>query len=418
MDYYTLDNRMTPAAARRRGPSRPGAPPRLHAGARLGHRSRRRACMFRMAVEDPAQFTADAFKLALLLPRHQGERRSRVAPQVPDRHRRLCRRAREAAQARARSAHHHCRARPRAAVCWLRASPCPWPKTSPSSTRPARTCTPSCCCACWARLYGTDGSFEEGARVVRQFLVDAGVDDNDFFLYDGSGMSPTDKISPRAFTRLLVVRVASAVGRGLARNAAHRRRGRHARQPLQELAAQRQDVGQNRHVGRGERALRLPDRGQRPHGGLLHPRQRPLPRQRRRAAGHRPHRRSHCRGGVRADCHGSRSASPLQNQEHSPNAHATPRNARYHGRQMLLRNFLMVSTLSTIAFGLAGCRQLPPSKPSSEWTPQEARGAAVYQAKCARCHYPTSTQPLHGPGLQALTKLKAMPSARRLPTSA
>jgi mono/diheme cytochrome c family protein len=58
----------------------------------------------------------------------------------------------------------------------------------------------------------------------------------------------------------------------------------------------------------------------------------------------------------------------------------------------------------------AGCRSLPPSKPSSEWTPQEASGATVYQAKCARCHYPTTTQPLHGPGLQALTKLKARPS--------
>ncbi len=60
--------------------------------------------------------------------------------------------------------------------------------------------------------------------------------------------------------------------------------------------------------------------------------------------------------------------------------------------------------------GLAGCRPLPPSKPASEWTPQEARGAAVYEAKCARCHYPTNSHPLHGPGLQALTKLKAMPS--------
>ena len=81
---------------------------------------------------------------------------------------------------------------------------------------------------------------------------------------------------------------------------------------------------------------------------------------------------------------------------------------------MFWRNFLMVSGVSMfalgIALGLAGCRSLPPSKPSSEWTPQEARGAAVFQAKCARCHYPTSTHSLHGPGLQALTKLKAMPS--------
>ena len=70
----------------------------------------------------------------------------------------------------------------------------------------------------------------------------------------------------------------------------------------------------------------------------------------------------------------------------------------------------MVSAWSTFAFGLAGCRQLPPSKPASEWTHKEASGAVIYQAKCARCHYPTSTRSLHGPGLQAITKVKAMPS--------
>jgi D-alanyl-D-alanine carboxypeptidase/D-alanyl-D-alanine-endopeptidase (penicillin-binding protein 4) len=53
------------------------------------------------------------------------------------------------------------------------------------------------------KLYGTDGSFEQGARVVRQFLIDAGVNDGDFFLYDGSGMSSGDQIAPRALTQLL-----------------------------------------------------------------------------------------------------------------------------------------------------------------------------------------------------------------------
>lgn len=65
---------------------------------------------------------------------------------------------------------------------------------------------------------------------------------------------------------------------------------------------------------------------------------------------------------------------------------------------------------SIFACAFAGCRSLPPSKPSSQWTPQEARGSAVYQLHCARCHYPTTTAGLHGPGLQALTKLKSMPS--------
>jgi mono/diheme cytochrome c family protein len=64
----------------------------------------------------------------------------------------------------------------------------------------------------------------------------------------------------------------------------------------------------------------------------------------------------------------------------------------------------------TFAVGLAGCRSLPPSKPEAQWTAEEARGARVFHLKCARCHNPTTTHPLKGPGLQALTKVNAMPS--------
>jgi D-alanyl-D-alanine carboxypeptidase/D-alanyl-D-alanine-endopeptidase (penicillin-binding protein 4) len=53
------------------------------------------------------------------------------------------------------------------------------------------------------KVHGTDGSLVQGARVVRQFLIDAGVDDVDFFFYDGSGESRDDRIAPRACTKLL-----------------------------------------------------------------------------------------------------------------------------------------------------------------------------------------------------------------------
>jgi D-alanyl-D-alanine carboxypeptidase/D-alanyl-D-alanine-endopeptidase (penicillin-binding protein 4) len=53
------------------------------------------------------------------------------------------------------------------------------------------------------KVHGRDGSFAEGARVVRQFITSIGVDDHDFFLYDGSGMSMDDRVAPRAYTRLL-----------------------------------------------------------------------------------------------------------------------------------------------------------------------------------------------------------------------
>jgi serine-type D-Ala-D-Ala carboxypeptidase/endopeptidase (penicillin-binding protein 4) len=48
-----------------------------------------------------------------------------------------------------------------------------------------------------------DGSIASGARVVRQFLVNAGIDPTDFVFFDGSGLSPQDLITPRAATTLL-----------------------------------------------------------------------------------------------------------------------------------------------------------------------------------------------------------------------
>jgi mono/diheme cytochrome c family protein len=73
-------------------------------------------------------------------------------------------------------------------------------------------------------------------------------------------------------------------------------------------------------------------------------------------------------------------------------------------------NLCVFAIASAFALGIPGCRSLPPSKPAAEWTPQEARGSQVFEAKCARCHYPNSTHSLHGPGLQAITKIRAMPS--------
>ena len=53
------------------------------------------------------------------------------------------------------------------------------------------------------KVHAGDGSFAQGARVVRQFLVNAGVSDSDFYLCDGSGLSTQDRVAPRAFTQLL-----------------------------------------------------------------------------------------------------------------------------------------------------------------------------------------------------------------------
>ncbi len=47
------------------------------------------------------------------------------------------------------------------------------------------------------------GDRAQGVRVVRQFLINAGVDTNDFVFYDGSGVSGYDLVTPRAVAKLL-----------------------------------------------------------------------------------------------------------------------------------------------------------------------------------------------------------------------
>ena len=54
------------------------------------------------------------------------------------------------------------------------------------------------------RVIAGEGRLVSGAQVVRQFLLSAGVSGEDFFLYDGSGMSANDLVTPRALTTLLV----------------------------------------------------------------------------------------------------------------------------------------------------------------------------------------------------------------------
>ncbi len=53
------------------------------------------------------------------------------------------------------------------------------------------------------KTYGTEGSTAQGVRVVRQFLLNAGLDPDDFIFYDGSGLSSHDLITPRATATFL-----------------------------------------------------------------------------------------------------------------------------------------------------------------------------------------------------------------------
>src|SRR5271166_3474504 len=50
---------------------------------------------------------------------------------------------------------------------------------------------------------GTSGSIEGGLEVLRGFLVNAGIKPDQFVLYDGSGLSREDLVTPEAVVALL-----------------------------------------------------------------------------------------------------------------------------------------------------------------------------------------------------------------------
>jgi len=134
----------------------------------------------------------------------------------------------------------------------------------------------------------------QGERVVRQFLVSAGIDDGDFFsttarewpttmrrptrLYPTAGLCLRQSWGPAWRDTFPIAGVDGTLA------------GRFKSSPLKA------HLWAKTHAQRGQRALRLPHHGHRQNPGVFHSGQRTSPRQRRRTRGHRPHRRSH-RGG-------------------------------------------------------------------------------------------------------------------------
>jgi D-alanyl-D-alanine carboxypeptidase/D-alanyl-D-alanine-endopeptidase (penicillin-binding protein 4) len=57
-----------------------------------------------------------------------------------------------------------------------------------------------------------DGSFEGGSAAVKQFLLGAGLREEEFVLLDGSGLSRRDLVTPSAVTRLLLYAVSQSWG--------------------------------------------------------------------------------------------------------------------------------------------------------------------------------------------------------------
>lgn len=72
---------------------------------------------------------------------------------------------------------------------------------------------------------------------------------------------------------------------------------------------------------------------------------------------------------------------------------------------------LLLASGCTSILIAAGCGPtLPPGKPLSALSPEEAAGHEVYQQQCARCHAAYTTQGLHGPSLLGLYRKPFLPS--------
>ena len=76
------------------------------------------------------------------------------------------------------------------------------------------------------------------------------------------------------------------------------------------------------------------------------------------------------------------------------------------------KNYWMVRAffLLIVACALAGCKTLPPPTPLEQLNTQQAQGHAVFQARCAVCHYDRKTGALHGPAMIGVFKKPALPS--------
>jgi D-alanyl-D-alanine carboxypeptidase/D-alanyl-D-alanine-endopeptidase (penicillin-binding protein 4) len=203
IEYYQLDNSMTMAA--------PGATAQPGLDRRPGNRMVRAfgtappsGIHAQLAIEDPAEYTAEAFKEALL------GRGVTVNGGATSAHRLsvetggfVAERAMPIKSLPARASMTTIQAPLEGRRVLAARSSVPMAEDITVTNKLSQNLHAELLLRLLGRVFGSDGSLAEGSRVVRQFMVGAGLDDNDFFFYDGSGMSMDDRIAPRAMTKLL-----------------------------------------------------------------------------------------------------------------------------------------------------------------------------------------------------------------------
>jgi len=203
VEYYTLDNTMTPAAKEETAhPGLERAPGNMLV--RAFGTAPAAGLQDNLAVEDPAAFAAAVFKETL---RGRG---INVAGAATSAHRYSIDTDQFAAE---RST--PIKPPPARATLWSAEAPLEGRKVVATRTsvplaqditvinKVSQNLHAELLLRLLGKIHGRDGSFAEGSRVVRQFITSIGVDDNDFFVYDGSGMSMDDRVAPRVYTKLL-----------------------------------------------------------------------------------------------------------------------------------------------------------------------------------------------------------------------
>ena len=92
------------------------------------------------------------------------------------------------------------------------------------------------------------------------------------------------------------------------------------------------------------------------------------------------------------------------------------RDSRFDADKDATASSHLASRLSYVAiaaslFAIAlGCRHVDPPTPLDQLNAQQAHGHAVFEARCAQCHYDRTEGPLHGPSLLSVYKKPYLPS--------
>ena len=70
----------------------------------------------------------------------------------------------------------------------------------------------------------------------------------------------------------------------------------------------------------------------------------------------------------------------------------------------------LTAGLALVAIAAVGCHSYPPPVPLDQLNPEQAAGHAVYQTRCAQCHYDRVDQGKNGPSLVAIFKKPSLHS--------